>query len=95
MDAHSSSINIITKLKDNSFITAGNDGYVKFWEFRNEIQQGQPILSLTLAGENKLHSTAITFLDFLPKYNLIVTSARDGTLFFTDPSNYNKIAIAE
>ncbi|KAL4470176.1 hypothetical protein ABPG72_009101 [Tetrahymena utriculariae] len=85
-NAHTMSIVALKKIKENSFFTAGADGYVKLWEWvglENDLKQ---------VGENRVHNAPITFLDYYPKYNLIVTSSSDGVIHFTDPSNYSQIA---
>lgn len=87
VDAHTAGIVAVKKLKENSFLTAGADGYVKLWELNDG--------AVNLIGDSKLHSSPITLLEYYPKYNLIVTSAKEGTLYFTDPKNYAKVAIAD
>lgn len=85
-NAHYMSIVALKKLKENAFFTAGADGFVKLWEWvasENEIK---------LIGENRIHNTPITFLDYYAKYNLIVTSSSDGVIHFTDPTTYAQVA---
>jgi len=69
-NAHVAFITAIVKVKENSFFTAGADGFVKLWEWRDK--------EICLVGQAKLHSSPITFLGFLEKYNLLITSSEDG-----------------
>lgn len=78
--AHSYSIIFMKKIKDNSFLTACSEGYVKLWEWINN--------EIKLVAENRIHNSTITFLDYYPKFNLIVTSSSDGVIHFTDPTDY-------
>jgi len=77
LEAHEGSIVSLKIINDNSFITAGSDGFVKLWRWING--------DIAMLYESQIHNSPITYLDYLSEYDLLITSATDGSLFFTEP----------